>query len=109
MAGKLAWRVREGAVREKDRKWYLARQPTSTQLTGSRAQASRAACRGTRAIWQRLNCLKPSVQKVKFSARRKDARNRRRPLPQGGLGPVVILRGAGAISDQGIEGCERDA
>ncbi len=34
------------------------------QRTGSRAQASGAVCRGTRAIWQRLDCLKPSLQKV---------------------------------------------
>ena len=39
MAGKLAWRVREGAVREKGRKWYLARQPTSTQESSGRAHA----------------------------------------------------------------------
>ena len=39
MAGKLAWRVREGAAREKGRKWHLARQPTSTQETGGRVQA----------------------------------------------------------------------
>src|SRR5207248_2004626 len=45
VAVKAAWRVREGAVREKGRKWHLARQPTSTQKTGSRAQASGAACR----------------------------------------------------------------
>ena len=64
MAGKLAWRVREGAVREKGRKWYLARQPTSTQKTGSRAHVSGAACRGTRAIRRKLDCLNPSLQKV---------------------------------------------
>jgi hypothetical protein len=42
-------------------------------------------------------------------ARRKDAWNRRRPLPQGHCLPVVILRGAGAMPCQGIEGDERDA
>ena len=31
VAVKAAWRVREGAAREKGRKWHLARQPTSTQ------------------------------------------------------------------------------
>jgi hypothetical protein len=31
VAGKLAWRVREGAAWEKDQKWHLVRQPTSTQ------------------------------------------------------------------------------
>ena len=34
------------------------------QLTGSRAQAYGAACRGTRAIRQRPHCLNPSLQKV---------------------------------------------
>src|SRR5436190_20373597 len=45
VAVKAAWRVREGAVREKGRKWHLARQPTSTQETGGRAQAYGAARR----------------------------------------------------------------
>src|SRR6516164_5908717 len=39
VAGKLAWRVREGAAREKGQKWHLARQPTSTQETSGRAKA----------------------------------------------------------------------
>ena len=64
MAGKLAWRVREGAVREKGRKWHLARQPTSTQETGGRAQAYGAVRREIRAIWRKLDCLNPSLQKV---------------------------------------------
>src|SRR5437667_3682439 len=61
VAGKLAWRVREGAVREKGQKWHLARQPTSTQETGGRAQASGAGCREIRVIWRKLDCLKPSL------------------------------------------------
>ena len=64
MAGKLAWRVREGAVREKGRKWYLARQPTSTQKTGDRAQVSGTVCRGVRVIWRKPDCLNPSLQKA---------------------------------------------
>ena len=48
MAGKLAWRVREGAAREKGRKWHLARQPTSTQESNGRAQAYGAARYGFR-------------------------------------------------------------
>src|SRR5271165_653887 len=64
VAGKLAWRVREGAVREKGHKWYLARQPTSTQETGDRARAYGAVRRGIRAIWRKLDCLKPSLRKV---------------------------------------------
>jgi hypothetical protein len=109
VAVKAAWRVREGAAREKGQKWLLARQPTSTQKTGSRAQASRAVFREARAIWRKLNCLNPSLQKVQADTRRKDVRYRRRPLPQDSDVPVAILRGAGAMPSQGIEGDERDA
>jgi hypothetical protein len=73
VAGKLAWRVREGAAREKGRKWHLARQPTSTQETGSSAQAYGTACRGIRVIWRKLYCLNPNLQKAQMDARRKDA------------------------------------
>ena len=73
MAGKLAWRVREGAAREKGRKWHLARQPTSTQETGGRAQAYGTVRCGTRVIWLKLDCLNTNLQQAKMSARRKDA------------------------------------
>jgi len=73
VAGKLAWRVREGAVREKGRKWHLARQPTSTQKSNGRAQAYGTARCGTRVIWLKLDCLNPNLQQVKMSTRRKDA------------------------------------
>jgi hypothetical protein len=63
VAVKVAWRVREGAVREKDHIWYLARQPTSAQETGGRAQAYGAARREIRVIWRKLDCLNPSLQK----------------------------------------------
>jgi hypothetical protein len=79
------------------------------QETGSRAQASGAVCRGTRAIWRKLDCLKPSLQKAQDFTRRKDARNRRRPLPRGSELLAGILRGAGAMPCRGIEGDERDA
>ena len=79
------------------------------QEIGSQAQASGVACRGIRVIWRKLDCLKPSLQKVQMGTRRKDACNRRRPLPQGEQVPAVILRGAGAMPCQGIEGDERDA
>ena len=49
VAGKLAWRVREGAVREKGKrasKWHLARQPTSAQESSGRAQAQRRGAAG---------------------------------------------------------------
>ena len=63
VAVKAAWRVREGAVREKGRKWHLARQPTSTQESNGRAQAYGTARYGTRVIWRKLDCLNPSLQK----------------------------------------------
>ena len=59
MAGKLAWRVREGAVREKGRKWYLARQPTSTQKSNGCAQVYGAARCGTRVIWLKAGLPEP--------------------------------------------------
>ena len=73
MAGKLAWRVREGAAREKGRKWHLARQPTSTQETSGRAQAYGAVRWEARVIWRKLDCLNPNLQKAQNDARRKDA------------------------------------
>jgi len=77
--------------------------------TGDRAQAYGTGCREIRAIRRKLDCLKPSLQKAQDNARRKDAWNRRRPLPQGARGPAAILRGAGAMPCPGIEGDERDA
>ena len=41
--------------------------------TGDRAQAYGTVCRGIRAIWRKLDCLKPSLQKAQDNARRKDA------------------------------------
>src|ERR1035438_9511008 len=67
VAVKAAWRVREGAVREKGRKWHLARQPTSTQETGGRAQVSGAVHREIRVIWRKPDCLNPSLQKVQVN------------------------------------------
>ena len=51
--------------------------------TGDRAQAYGTVCREIRAIWRKLDCLKPSLQKAQGNARRKYAWNRRRSLPQG--------------------------
>jgi hypothetical protein len=73
------------------------------------AEAYGAACREIRAIWRKPHCLKPSLQKARIRACRKDARNRYRPLPQGAQIPVVILRGAGAMPCQGIKGDGRAA
>jgi hypothetical protein len=60
-------------------------------------------------IWRKLDCLKPSLQKVQ-----EPHLPERRPkpvpaLPQGHYKPAAILRGAGAMPCQGIEGDERDA
>ena len=73
------------------------------------AEAYRAVCREIRAIWRKPDCLNPSLQKARTRACRKDARNRYRPLPQVAQIPVVILRGAGAMSCQGIKGDGRVA
>jgi hypothetical protein len=69
--------------------------PLSFMRTGSRAQASGAVCRGTLAIRQRLDCLKPSLQKVETRARRKDSRNRCRPPPPA---PAVSRYPSGAAA-----------
>ena len=73
------------------------------------AQAYGAVRREIRVIWRKPDCLKPSLQKARIRACRKDARNRYRPLPQVAQIPVVILRGAGAMSCQGIKGDGRAA
>jgi hypothetical protein len=41
--------------------------------TGDRAQAYGTVRQGIRAIWRKLDCLKPSFQKAQDNARRKDA------------------------------------
>ena len=79
------------------------------QETGGRAQAYGVARREIRATWRKLDCLNPSLRKGQTIPRRKDACNRRRPLPQAECGPGAILWGAGAMPCQGIKGDERDA
>jgi hypothetical protein len=64
-------------------------------------KASKVGCRGTRAIWKRPHCLKPNIQKMKRSIRRKDARNRRR-FCVGNYGWPTQPPGRGAISNQDI-------
>jgi len=56
-----------------------------------------------------LDYLKPSLQKVKAVTCRKDTCNRYRPLRWDEESPTAILRGAGAMPCQGIQGDERDA
>ena len=53
------------------------------QETGSRAQASGAVCRETRAIWRKLDCLKPSLQKVQ-TPRPPERRLKPAPAPAAG-------------------------
>jgi hypothetical protein len=62
-----------------------------------------------RVIWLKLDCLNPSLQKVQHDTRRKDARNRRRPLRHDFGERAVFLRGAGAMPNEGIQGGEMGA
>jgi hypothetical protein len=79
------------------------------QETGGRAQVSGAVRREIRVIWRKPDCLNPSLQKVQVNARRKDTCNRRRPLRRDRRSLAAILRGAGAMPCQGIQGDGRDA
>ena len=73
------------------------------------AEAYGAAYRAARAIRQEPYCPNPSLQKVQAVTRRKDARNRRRPLLRSREISAAIPRGAGAMPSQGIKGGRRDA
>ena len=65
MAGKLAWRVREGAAGKRTSPKLVPRLAAYlTQETGGHAQAYGMRCRGIRAIWRRLDCINPNLQKV---------------------------------------------
>src|SRR5260370_34404608 len=59
VAVKVAWRVREGAAREKGRKWHLARQPTSTQETGSSCPGVWGGVPGDPRDMAKLRCEAP--------------------------------------------------
>ena len=72
------------------------------------AYGAGAVRRGIRAIWRKLDCLKLSLQKVQRAPAGK--------TPGTGAGLCrevsrysVILRGAGAMPCQGIQGDGRDA
>ena len=65
--------------------------------------------REARVIWRKPDCLKPSLQKAQFLARRKCTRSRRRPLRCDVTGRAATLRGAGAMPSEGIKGDGRDA
>ena|SRR5712691_13240934 len=79
------------------------------QETGSHVQAHGMACRGVRGIWRRTDFLKPSLQKVQPDTHRKGACYRCRPLRRSLSESAAILRGAGAMPSEGIEGGGRDA
>jgi hypothetical protein len=96
-------RFGRGAL-EKGRKAPRQR-PTSAQETSGRAQAREARRWGTRAIWLKLDCLYPNLQKVQVDTRRKCARSRRRALHR--HKPVAdATSGARAIPSEGIRGDE---
>jgi hypothetical protein len=65
------------------------------------AKASKMGRRETRAIRKKLYCLKPNIQEMKRSIRRKDARNRRRSCV-GNYGWPIQPPGRGAISNEDI-------
>ena len=50
------------------------------QQSDGQAQVSGLRRRGTRVIWRKLDCLKPNLQKMESSIRRKGTRNRRHAL-----------------------------
>ena len=50
------------------------------QESASHAQVSEVRCRETRVIWRKLDRLKPNLQKMQRSVRRKDTRYRRHAL-----------------------------
>ena len=77
--------------------------------TGGRAQAYGAVRRGIRAIWRKLDCLKPSLQKVQRAPAGKTPVTGADPCREVSEVLAVILRGAGAMPCRGIEGDERDA
>jgi hypothetical protein len=79
------------------------------QETGGRAQVSGTVRQAIRVIRRKPDCLNPSLQKAQVNARRKDTCNRRRPLRRDERSLAAILRGAGAMPCQGIQGDGRDA
>src|SRR5580704_14005400 len=79
------------------------------QETGGCAQVHGASRREIRVIRRKPDCLNPSLQKVKRSARRKGTCNRRRPLRRDDRPRAAILRGAGAMPSEGIKGDGKDA
>ena len=69
---KVAWRVREGAVREKGRNGTSPGSLPLPRKPAAVAEAYGAVCREIRAIWRKPDCLKPSLQKARIRACRKD-------------------------------------
>jgi hypothetical protein len=72
------------------------------------AKASKMGRRETRAIRKKLYCLKPNIQEMKRSIRRKDARNRCRSCVDN-YGWPTQPPGRGAISNEDIQGYEWDS
>jgi hypothetical protein len=67
-----------------------------------------AACRGTRVIWRRLDCVNPNPQVMKGRIRRNHARYRRRALPRLDTRTVATSR-ARTMPSEGMQGDEWDA
>jgi hypothetical protein len=68
-----------------------------------------AVRREIRVIWRKSDYLNPSLQKVQVFTRRKAHETGAGPCGTMGDERAVILRGAGAMPGQGIQGDGRDA
>jgi hypothetical protein len=81
---------------------------TACQETGGRAQVPGAVRRGTRAVWRKLDCLNPNLQRQQFTATGTAPETGAR-RDRGRTGSPWSTFAAGAMPNEGIEGDERGA
>ncbi|WP_328457143.1 ISAs1 family transposase [Streptomyces sp. NBC_00386] len=75
------------------------------QETGDRAQVPGAVRRGTRAVWRKLDCLNPNLQRQQFTATGTAPETGAR-RDRGRIGSPWSTFAAGAMPNEGIEGDE---
>jgi hypothetical protein len=75
------------------------------QETGDRAQVPGAVRRGTRAVWRKLDCLNPNLQRQQFTATGTAPETGAR-RDRGRTGSPWSTFAAGAMPNEGIEGDE---
>ncbi|MEV5012773.1 ISAs1 family transposase [Streptomyces sp. NPDC055692] len=78
---------------------------TACQETGGRAQVPGAVRRGTRAVWRKLDCLNPNLQRQQFTATGTAPETGAR-RDRGRTGSPWSTFAAGAMPSEGIEGDE---